>query len=838
MAPLTSPAEAIRDRALALGFDAVGFAAASLGDDARARLAAFLDAGRHGDMGWMAARAEQRGNPGALWPEAVSVVALGLSYAPDEPPLATLARPDRGNISVYARGRDYHDIVKGRLKHLAQFIASRFDAGVKVYADTAPVMEKPLAEQAGLGWQGKHTNLVSRRHGSWLFLGEIFTTLPLAPSPAERAAGGCGSCTRCLAACPTDAFPAPYQLDARRCVSYLTIEHRGPVALELRPLLGNRIYGCDDCLAVCPWNRFARPTAVPGLAARADLTAPMLAELASLDDAAFRARFSGSPIKRIGRNRFVRNVLYAIGNSGLPALSPIAERLRLDADPAVADAAGWAAARLRGAQGAAAAPGAASSRRDQMTATAADAPPGTGESGWRSESDSMGRIDVPAEHYWGAQTQRSLLHFSIGGDRMPIEVAHAFGIVKKAAAQVNAGAGRLAADKADALCAAADEVIAGTLDAEFPLFVWQTGSGTQSNMNVNEVIANRASQRLGGKLGSKSPVHPNDDVNMGQSSNDTFPTAMHVAAVLQLRHLLLPSLEALHGAIAAKSKLWADVVKIGRTHLQDAVPLTVGQEWSGYAHQLRDAIRGVERTIPGLLELAAGGTAVGTGLNAPAGFAEEIAAAVAALTGEAFVTAPNKFAALGGLDAMVAAMAGLRGVAVVLMKVANDIRWLASGPRCGLGELVLPENEPGSSIMPGKVNPTQCEAMVMVCTQVIGEDAAVAFAGSQGQFELNTMRPVIIYNFLHSARLLADASGTFRRYTVEGTELNRGRISEYLERSLMLVTALSPVIGYDRAAAIAHDAHVHGTTLREAALASGAIDEAAFDRAVNPASMV
>ena len=463
---------------------------------------------------------------------------------------------------------------------------------------------------------------------------------------------------------------------------------------------------------------------------------------------------------------------------------------------------------------------------------------GTGATGVRTESDSMGPIEVPAEHYWGAQTQRSLRHFSIGGDRMPIQVAHAFGIVKKAAAEVNAAAGRLAADKAAAVAAAADEVIGGALDDEFPLFVWQTGSGTQSNMNVNEVIANRASQLLGGTVGSKRPVHPNDDVNMGQSSNDTFPTAMHVAAVLEIRRVLLPALEALHGAIAAKSTLWADVIKIGRTHLQDAVPLTVGQEWSGYAHQLRDAIGGVERAIPGLLELAAGGTAVGTGLNAPAGFAEAIALRIAALTGEAFVTAPNKFAALGGLDGMVAAMASLRGVAVVLMKVANDVRWLASGPRCGLGELSLPEIEAGSSIMPGKVNPTQGEAVVMVCTQVIGEDAAVAFAGSQGQFELNTMRPVIIYNFLHSARLLADVSGTFRRYTIEGTELNRARIDQYVERSLMLVTALNPVIGYEAAAAIAHEAHVQGTTLREAALASGKIDAATFDRATDPTLMV
>ncbi|ONG45372.1 fumarate hydratase, class II [Pseudoroseomonas deserti] len=467
-------------------------------------------------------------------------------------------------------------------------------------------------------------------------------------------------------------------------------------------------------------------------------------------------------------------------------------------------------------------------------------PIGTNATGSRAESDSMGQIEVPAAHYWGAQTQRSLLHFSIGtaADRMPAGIPHAFGYVKKAAALVNARAGRLDQAKAEAIAAAADEVISGALDDEFPLFVWQTGSGTQTNMNANEVIANRASQLLGGKIGAGRLVHPNDDVNMAQSSNDTFPTAMHVAAVLELRHRTIPSLEALTAAIEDKARLWADVVKIGRTHLQDAVPLTVGQEWSGWARQMRDALANLERSIDGLLELAAGGTAVGTGLNAPAGFAEAIAEEIATLAGQPFRTAPNKFAALGGLDAMVAGMAGLRGVAVALLKIANDIRWLASGPRCGLGELTLPENEPGSSIMPGKVNPTQCEAMVMVCTQVLGEDAAVAFAGSQGQLNLNVMRPVIIMNFLRSARILGDAAGTFRRYTIEGTELNRARIAELLDRSLMLVTALAPVIGYDKAAKIAHKAHVEGSTLREAALASGWIDGPAFDEAVRPELMV
>ena len=399
---------------------------------------------------------------------------------------------------------------------------------------------------------------------------------------------------------------------------------------------------------------------------------------------------------------------------------------------------------------------------DQVHPVFHDVPIGIDATGVRHETDSMGGIDVPADHYWGAQTQRSLVHFSIGDDRMPKSVYHAYGYVKKAAALVNAAAGRLAQWKADAIVRAADEAIAGKLDEHFPLYVWQTGSGTQSNMNVNEVLSNRAIQLLGGKIGSKSPVHPNDDVNMGQSSNDTFPTAMHIAAVLELERHLLPLVEALAGAIEAKSKEWSDVVKTGRTHLQDAVPLTVGQEWSGYAQQIRDALTRIRASEAGLFELAAGGTAVGTGLNAPPNFSREIATKIAELTGQPFVTAPNKFAAQGSLDAMVAAMAGLRGLAVALMKIANDMRWLASGPRCGLGELILPENEPGSSIMPGKVNPTQCEAMVMICIQVIGEDNAVAFAGSQGNFELNAMRPVIINNFLHSARVLGEGSDKFR----------------------------------------------------------------------------
>ncbi len=476
--------------------------------------------------------------------------------------------------------------------------------------------------------------------------------------------------------------------------------------------------------------------------------------------------------------------------------------------------------------------------KDTAPRTLHDVPIGIDAAGTRHETDSMGGIDVPADRYWGAQTQRSLIHFSIGDDRMPKRVYHAYGYVKKAAALVNGAAGRLPQWKAEAIVRAADEAIAGRLDAHFPLYVWQTGSGTQSNMNVNEVLSNRAIQLLGGQIGSKSPVHPNDDVNMGQSSNDTFPAAMHIAAVLELEDHLLPKTAALAAAIEAKAAEWSDVVKTGRTHLQDAVPLTVGQEWSGYAHQIRDALKRIRASEQGLFELAAGGTAVGTGLNAPAGFSREIAGKISDLTGHRFVTAPNKFAAQGSLDAMVAAMAELRGLAVALMKIANDIRWLASGPRCGLGELLLPENEPGSSIMPGKVNPTGCEAVVMVCIQVIGEDNAVAFAGSQGNFELNAMRPIIINNFLHSAGILADACDKFRSFTVEGTRLNRRHIDEMLGRSLMLVTALSPVIGYDKASAIAHKANDEDLSLKEAALQTHAIDEKRFDEIVDPKKMV
>jgi fumarate hydratase, class II len=456
----------------------------------------------------------------------------------------------------------------------------------------------------------------------------------------------------------------------------------------------------------------------------------------------------------------------------------------------------------------------------------------------RQEFDSMGYVTVPADRYWGAQTQRSLQHFSIGDDRMPKAVYHAYGYVKKACALVNHEAGRLPEWKKEAIVRAADETISGWLDDNYPLYVWQTGSGTQSNMNVNEVISNRAIQLLGGTLGTQRPVAPNDDVNMGQSSNDTFPTAMHIAAVYALDERLLPKVTALCEAIERKAQGWADIVKIGRTHLEDAVPLTVAQEWYGWAGQIRAALSDVEASRVGLYELAVGGTAVGTGLDAPPGFSKEVAAKIAALTNKPFVTAPNKFAAQGSLDAIVRAHAALRGLAVALLKIANDMRWLASGPRCGLGELKLPANEPGSSIMPGKVNPTQCEAMVMIAIEVLGDDTAVAFAGSQGNFELNAMRPIIINNFLHSVRILADGCDKFREYSVEGTELHRERIQQYVEGSVELVTALSPVIGYENAAHIAEKAITDGSTLKQAALASGMVTEELFDKTIVPLNMV
>ncbi len=456
----------------------------------------------------------------------------------------------------------------------------------------------------------------------------------------------------------------------------------------------------------------------------------------------------------------------------------------------------------------------------------------------RPESDSMGRIEVRADRYWGAQTERSLRHFAIGEDRMPIAVVRALGLLKKACALVNAELGRLDERRAELIARAADEVVAGVLDDHFPLSVWQTGSGTQSNMNANEVIANRAIELAGGVLGSKDPIHPNDHVNMSQSSNDVFPTAMHIAGALEVTRRLLPGVRTLRGALAAKVGEFADIVKIGRTHLQDAVPLTLGQEFSGYVAQLGADIARIEATLEGLLALAIGGTAVGTGLNAPAGFGEAVARKVAELTGLRFTSAANKFAALAAHDDLVMASGALRTLACSLMKIANDLRWLASGPRCGLGELRLPENEPGSSIMPGKVNPTQCEAVTMVAVQVIGNDTAIAIAASQGNFELNVYKPVIISNFLHSARLLADSCVRFREFCVEGIEANRARIAELVERSLMLVTALSPHIGYDRAAAIAHKAHAEGLTLREAALALGYVTAAQYDQWVRPEDMV
>ena len=456
----------------------------------------------------------------------------------------------------------------------------------------------------------------------------------------------------------------------------------------------------------------------------------------------------------------------------------------------------------------------------------------------RTERDSMGPIDVRADRYWGAQTERSLHHFAIGGDRIPLPVIRALGLVKKASAQVNQDLGLLDARRAELIVGAADEVVAGKLDEHFPLSVWQTGSGTQTNMNVNEVIANRAIELAGAKLGSKAPIHPNDHVNMSQSSNDAFPTAMHVAAALEITERLLPSLRALRDALAVKAREFADIVKIGRTHLQDAVPLTLGQEFSGYAAQLDAGIARIEATLPGLLALAIGGTAVGTGLNAPAGFGDAVARRLAALTGLPFTSAANKFAALAAHDDLVMASGALRTLAGALMKIANDLRWLASGPRSGLGELTLPENEPGSSIMPGKVNPTQCEALTMVAVEVIGNDTAVAIAGAQGNFELNVFKPLIIFNVLRSVHLLADACARFREFCVEGVEANRARIAELVDRSLMLVTALAPHIGYDRAAAIAKRAHAEGLTLREAALASGYVTAEQYERWVRPADMV
>ncbi|MFJ3233993.1 class II fumarate hydratase [Streptomyces sp. NPDC086787] len=461
---------------------------------------------------------------------------------------------------------------------------------------------------------------------------------------------------------------------------------------------------------------------------------------------------------------------------------------------------------------------------------------GLDATGERREFDSLGTVMVPADRYWGAQTQRSLKHFNIGRDRMPKEVYHAYGYVKKAAAAVNTEAGRLPDWKGRLIQRVCDEVIGGALDEDFPLYVFQTGSGTQSNMNVNEVVSNRCIQLVGGKLGSQDPVHPNDHVNMGQSSNDTFPTAMHIAAYRMATEKTIPALKRLRDAIEAKSRQWNDVVKIGRTHLEDACPLTVGQEWSGYAGALDDAIAEAEHATHGLLTLAMGGTAVGTGLNAPAGFGDQVAARIAAMTGAPFRTAPNKFTAQGTLDRMVRAHAGLKTVAVTLFKIANDMRWLGSGPRTGIQELILPANEPGSSIMPGKVNPTQAEAMLMVSIQVIASDVAVGMGGAEGNFELNAFRPILIANYLHSALILADMCDHFREFMIEGARLNQAKLKENIDRSVMMVTALSPVIGYDQASVISHYAIDHDTTLKQAALANG-VSEELFERVVNPLAM-
>ena len=456
----------------------------------------------------------------------------------------------------------------------------------------------------------------------------------------------------------------------------------------------------------------------------------------------------------------------------------------------------------------------------------------------RTETDTFGPIEVDASVYWGAQAQRSLGNFKIGWEKQPLPVVRALGIVKRAAAEANMELGRLDAKIGQAIVAAAQEVIDGKLDAHFPLSVWQTGSGTQSNMNANEVISNRAIEMLGGEMGSKTPVHPNDHVNMSQSSNDTYPTAMHIAAAEQVHHDVLPALEHLLAALRVKQAAFDPIIKIGRTHTQDATPLTLGQEFSGYAQQVENGLKRIRLCQPGLLELAQGGTAVGTGLNAPVGFAELVAAKIAAITGLPFVSAPNKFEALAAHDAMVFSHGALNTVAGALFKIANDIRFLGSGPRSGLGELSLPENEPGSSIMPGKVNPTQCEALTMVCTQVFGNHTTLTFAGASGHFELNVFNPVMAYNFLQSCRLLADAAISFTDNCVVGIEAREDNIKAALERSLMLVTALAPKIGYDAAAKIAKTAHKNGTTLREEAVGGGYVTNEEFDAVVRPENMI
>ncbi len=456
---------------------------------------------------------------------------------------------------------------------------------------------------------------------------------------------------------------------------------------------------------------------------------------------------------------------------------------------------------------------------------------------FRTETDTFGPIEVPADRYWGAQAQRSLGNFKIGWEKQPASIVRALGVVKRAAAEVNMDLGRLDPKLGETIVKAAQEVAEGKLDTHFPLVVWQTGSGTQSNMNANEVISNRAIEMLGGEMGSKKPVHPNDHVNMSQSSNDTYPTAMHIACVEEIHHRLLPALQKLRNALNDKSKQWAKIIKIGRTHTQDATPLTLGQEFSGYTQQVENGIGRIEMTLPALMQLAQGGTAVGTGLNAPVGFAEKVAERIAAITHLPFTSAPNKFEALAAHDAMVFTHGAINTVAASLFKIANDIRLLGSGPRSGLGELALPENEPGSSIMPGKVNPTQCEALTQVCIQVFGNNSSISFAGSQGHFELNVYNPLMAYNFLQSVQLLADAAVSFTDNCVVGIEAREDNIKAALERSLMLVTALAPTIGYDNAAKIAKTAHKNGTTLREEALKTGLVTAEDYDRLVRPEDM-
>jgi fumarate hydratase class II len=455
----------------------------------------------------------------------------------------------------------------------------------------------------------------------------------------------------------------------------------------------------------------------------------------------------------------------------------------------------------------------------------------------RIETDSMGKIEVPTNCYWGAQTQRSLTYFSIGKDLIPKEVIEAFGLLKKATALANAELGKLPADKAQLIAQAAEEIISGKLDGNFPLHVWMTGSGTQVNMNVNEVIANRAIELAGGIKGSKDPIHPNDHVNLSQSSNDTFPTAMHIASATAIRVQLLPQVQELRNALYEKENEFKEIVKIGRTHLQDAVPLTLGQEFSGYVSQLDDDLKRIKTALPGLYELAIGGTAVGTGLNAPAGFSERVCSYLREFTNLPFTSAPNKFAALAAHDSMVMASGTLRVLACSLMKIANDIRWLSSGPRCGLGELSLPANEPGSSIMPGKINPTQCEAMTMVAAQVMGNDTAIGIAGSQGNFELNVFKPMLVFNLLHSATLLADSCNSFTRFLVKGLKANQSKITHYVNQSLMLVTALTPEIGYDKAAEVAHYALDKDISLKQACLELKVLSAERFDTLVQPATL-